>query len=414
MILKSFGAILLILGLFLQGQELQFIDKEADKCGPYNEFISKALLKTLGDNWGYGYDDLLADLEIWKLSPFVEIDSIGASVEGRTLWELTISGPDSSAIGVKQIVFIHARTHPNEVQGWWVTNELIELLLSDTKAGKKLRNSMVFHIVPMYNPDGVELEYPRENAHGVDIESNWYSQTIEPEVLALRNRFEELMRSDKPIDIALNMHSSYRGERFFVCHDSTGTSPLYLDLEKRFIGEVRSGFLSGIEPWDYLVTWTGATALKYPESWFWLNHQESVMALTYEDNNSELAGAFDTTASAILQGIFKYLNPTTTSLTTEILDVPGSFSLNQNFPNPFNPNTSIIYNLFTESDVEIRIFDISGRTLLRHIYGDQVAGYHSLHWNGTDMNGRLAQTGIYFCRLSTAHYSQTIKMVLVK
>jgi hypothetical protein len=88
-------------------------DDEFDKCGINNEALSKALLNMLGDHWGYGYDSLLIDLERWSESDYVSIDSIGASVQNRTLWELTITGPDSTAIENKKLVYIHARTHPS-------------------------------------------------------------------------------------------------------------------------------------------------------------------------------------------------------------------------------------------------------------------------------------------------------------
>ena len=50
-----------------------------DKCG-YDEVLAKQLLAALGDNWGYGYDSLLVDLKRWQQSPYVTVDSLGASV----------------------------------------------------------------------------------------------------------------------------------------------------------------------------------------------------------------------------------------------------------------------------------------------------------------------------------------------
>ncbi len=60
----------------------------------------------------------------------------------------------------------------------------------------------------MYNPDGVELNTTRYNANGIDLESNWYTNPNEPEVAALKASFIELMAKPKPIEVALNMHSS--------------------------------------------------------------------------------------------------------------------------------------------------------------------------------------------------------------
>jgi len=368
----------------------------------------------LGDHWGYGYDSLLIDLERWSESDYVSIDSIGASVQNRTLWELTITGPDSTAIENKKLVYIHARTHPNETEGWWVTDELIKILLSESELARGIRDSITFHIIPMYNPDGVELEYSRQNANGVDIESNWYATIIEPEVLALRSRFETLMNSNTSIDIALNMHSSYNGKRFFVCHDSTGTSPVYLEDEQRFITDVRSHFLHGIEPWDYVVTWTTGTAIRYPESWFWLNHADSVMALTYEDVNGVSASAFDTTASALLKGIFNYLDFSTTAVSYEDAFLPDGVILKQNYPNPFNPVTTIKYDLPTSMEVTLSIVDLNGRHVLTMVREYQAAGQYTTQWNGKNESGEPVSTGMYLCRLQAGSNSQTMKMVYLK
>ena len=152
----------------------------------------------------------------------------------------------------------------------------------------------------MYNPDGVELGYSRENANGVDIESGWDDVPLEPEVAVLKNRFIELTTLvNNPIEVALNMHSAYSCKRFFVYHDEVGTSTYYTILEQQFINGIQSYFVNGFENWDYFVSWTSGTPDQYPESWWWMNHGENVMALTYEDMNCEAAGNYDSTAYAI-------------------------------------------------------------------------------------------------------------------
>ena len=57
-------------------------------------------------------DDLLEDIEAWQQSPFVSVDSIGSTVQGRAVWELTISENASSDFYKR--IYIHARTHPGE------------------------------------------------------------------------------------------------------------------------------------------------------------------------------------------------------------------------------------------------------------------------------------------------------------
>ena len=391
-------------------------DEEIDKCGHLDPVLSKLALQQLGDHWGYGYDSLLADLERWQESPYVQIDSLGSSVQGRAIWELMITGPDSTAVPNKQAIYIHARTHPNEVQAWWVTAEMIKLLLSESKAGRQLRDHLIFYIIPMYNPDGVELEYARQNANYVDIESNWYSSIIEPEVQVLRARFEELMNSPIPVSIALNMHSSYLGKRFFVCHDPNGTSPLYFEMEKRYISNVRSFFPEGIENWDFQITWSGGTPLRYPESWWWLNHQESVMALTYEDNNSSSASAFDTTAWALLNGSYEYLSghPLQTAWPREAV-LPADLRILKNSPNPFNATTHIQYQIPHAGTAVVSIFDLQGNKVATYQLAHAQAGTYGLSWQAVDPSGAPLASGIYICQLQQeGHGTASLKIMLTK
>lgn len=95
--------------------------------------------------------------------------------------------------------------------------------------------------------------------------------------------------------------------------------------------------------------------------------------------------------------------------------VPEEFELAQNFPNPFNPSTSIRFGLPQEEKVTIRIYDILGREV-RTLVDDQAyrAGYHIVTWNGRDKLGLPAASGLYIYRISAGTFSQTQKMLLVK
>ena len=384
--------------------------RHPDKCG-YDEQAAKALLNTLGPHWGYGYADLLADLATWRESPYVTVDSLGASVQKRALWQLTITAPDTS-VAQRRTVYVHARTHPAEVQGWWVTRELINLLLSETDLGRFLRRQCVFHILPMLNPDGVELEIPRRNANGVDLESNWFSNNIQPEVVVLRERFQKLMASDAPIEVALNMHSALACKRYFVYHDAAGTSEAYAVLEQSFIEGVRAYFAEGIEPWYYFVSWTNGTPLRYPESWFWIHHGESVMALTYEDMNCQEAGEFTRTAEALLRGIADYLGLVTAVAGRPM--PPRAFTLLPNYPNPFNPGTTLAFELSHSADVELAVHDELGRRVVMLRKGRVSAGRHRVRWDGRDSGGNAVASGVYFYRLRVGQQTQSRRLTLVR
>ncbi len=406
------GCILSSQLLFAQSMDFDAEGTVHDKCG-YDEQLAMAQLQILGDHWGYGYENLLQDLERWQQSPFVTIDSLGASVQGRAIWQLTNTS-DIPPGEPRRTVFLHARTHPGEVQGWWVTNELITLLLAEDAFAQFIRESCTFYIIPMYNPDGVELEYPRQNAKRIDIESNWNKNPVEPEVAVLRSRFSELMSSNAAIEAALNMHSAVACKRYFVYHDAAGTSPDFTVLEQDFIEGVRRGFLSGIEPWHYYVSWTNGTLTQYPESWFWLNHGESVMALTYEDMNCSAAGDYGQTATALLHGIADYLGLVVTAISERGVQPVRNFWLDQNYPNPFNPSTTIRFGLAQAGQVIVRVVNLRGQLVATLADGSLPAGEHRIEWQGRDNGDALLASGVYLFQLVSENHIETRKLVLIK
>jgi len=380
-----------------------------DPCGvPDSSALSEIM--TASGNWGYGYDTLLYDLSEWEKNPFVTVDSAGSSVQGRTLFVMTIQDTTADTLHLRQRIWIHARTHPGEVQGTWVTNEMIKYLLADNDTANTLRRRYVFNIMPMYNPDGVEIGLDRENANGIDIEGNWNAGLPEKEVVVLRGQFQKFMAQPNPMKIMLNMHSAYACKRYFVYHALGGTSQLYTLKEQRFINYIRSNFLEGFEPFTYYISWVNGTALQYPESWCWLNHKEKIMAMTYEDGNCISASDFGWTARAIVRGIDRYLQDTTSVLSVVASAiVPDQFLLNQNYPNPFNPTTVITYQLSIESDVIVKVYDMLGREIAVLVNGREQAGTHSVAFNASAYS-----SGVYFYRLISGGHAEVKTMHYVK
>ena len=77
-----------------------------------------------------------------------------------------------------------------------------------------------------------------------------------------------------------------------------------------------------------------------------------------------------------------------------------AISLGNCWPNPFNPRTTISYNLPVTSRISLRIFDISGRLVKTLLNGEMVeAGGKEIVWRGRDNSGRQAASGTYFYRL---------------
>lgn len=95
--------------------------------------------------------------------------------------------------------------------------------------------------------------------------------------------------------------------------------------------------------------------------------------------------------------------------------IPLGFELDQNFPNPFNPATSIRYGLPEAADVTLKVFDLLGKEVVTLLSAEQrEAGYHVVSWGGRDKNGASVASGLYFYQISSGKFVQTRKMILVK
>jgi hypothetical protein len=90
-------------------------------------------------------------------------------------------------------------------------------------------------------------------------------------------------------------------------------------------------------------------------------------------------------------------------------NVPDDFSLGQNFPNPFNPQTKFKFSIKRTSFAELKIFDILGREVKTLVSENLKAGEYEISFNAAGL-----PSGVYFYRLSAADFSQTKKMVLIK
>ena len=103
-------------------------------------------------------------------------------------------------------------------------------------------------------------------------------------------------------------------------------------------------------------------------------------------------------------------NPTTII----VCPIPNDFSLQQNFPNPFNPSTEIRFDLPEEGQVELSVFNMQGQKVRTLESGNKAPGYHSIIWNGTNDNGSKVSTGMYFYSIQTNKFQAVRKMLFLK
>ena len=110
------------------------------------------------------------------------------------------------------------------------------------------------------------------------------------------------------------------------------------------------------------------------------------------------------------------LPATGTALETQNIEntVPNGFVLLQNFPNPFNPVTSISYHLTSASTVAITIYDLMGNVVNNLFSGIDGPGYKSINWDATNNNGDLVSSGMYFYKLQVGESFEIKRMMYLK
>jgi hypothetical protein len=94
--------------------------------------------------------------------------------------------------------------------------------------------------------------------------------------------------------------------------------------------------------------------------------------------------------------------------------LPTSFTLHQNFPNPFNPTTTLKYDLPEDNFVILTIYDMLGRVVVELVNTTQEAGFKLVQWDGSDSMGRSVSAGVYLYQIRAGEFVQTRKMVLLK
>lgn len=93
---------------------------------------------------------------------------------------------------------------------------------------------------------------------------------------------------------------------------------------------------------------------------------------------------------------------------------PIQAALYPNYPNPFNPETTIRYSLASTTDINITVYNVRGQMVRRLVSGAMPSGNHKIVWNGRDDGGKEVGSGIYLYRLESGDYVKIRKMMLVK
>ena len=94
--------------------------------------------------------------------------------------------------------------------------------------------------------------------------------------------------------------------------------------------------------------------------------------------------------------------------------LPLAYALNQNFPNPFNPTTTICYSVRERHETKLVIYNMLGQTVRTLVHRPQDAGIYTVQWDGRNDHGQQVSSGVYFYRLKSGTFVDTKRMLLLQ
>jgi choice-of-anchor B domain-containing protein len=129
----------------------------------------------------------------------------------------------------------------------------------------------------------------------------------------------------------------------------------------------------------------------------------------YEDSDVETGQSYRYRLSVLDVG-----NEFFSQTKTVAIPQPSSLVLFQNVPNPFNPSTTLSYEIPTAATVELTVYDTAGKRVRTLVNGFEEAGPHSVEWDARDDRQQPVAAGVYFARLSASGKTDTKRLVFVK
>lgn len=184
------------------------------------------------------------------------------------------------------------------------------------------------------------------------------------------------------------------------------------DVIGAFVGDECRGTIQGqyIESLDktlfFLLVYSNAAS------------DESIRFKVYSSSSNEVLDVTETiefSSNAIVGSLVEpYEWSATTSALVDNVSEPVTFNLKQNFPNPFNPNTTIEYSIPRNEFVDLKIFNMIGQEIKRLVQSNQTAGAHVIQWDGKNNAGETMSAGIYIVQITAGTFSDNRRIVLLK
>ncbi|HAE87028.1 TPA: hypothetical protein DCG86_03285, partial [Candidatus Marinimicrobia bacterium] len=110
----------------------------------------------------------------------------------------------------------------------------------------------------------------------------------------------------------------------------------------------------------------------------------------------------------------RIVTKTASSVENSLSEIPQSITLHGNYPNPFNPETTIAFSIPEGQPVTLSVYSINGTLIRRYARQTLSAGYHELTWDGRDQSGKEVSSGEYIYRVETPKQVSAGKMLFLK
>ncbi|MFA7057625.1 MAG: FlgD immunoglobulin-like domain containing protein, partial [Candidatus Cloacimonadales bacterium] len=136
-------------------------------------------------------------------------------------------------------------------------------------------------------------------------------------------------------------------------------------------------------------------------------------SITIADNNSVYVNRIENNSKNI-PGVFTDLIDLSYFVPNSSEDVAPMVAQVSNYPNPFNPETTISYAVPQTGKVKIDVYNIKGQKVKTLVNEHRTAGQHSVVWNGTDNDNKQVSSGVYLYKMKSGKFSTTNKMILMK
>ncbi len=152
-------------------------------------------------------------LNEFRKHPHLQQETIGKTVQGRELQLLTITD-ERVPLAEKKVIWLMFRQHSWEAGSSWAGEGAIRFLLANTPTAEIIRQTAVFKILPLCDPDGVARGGVRFNANGFDLNRNWDVEDAQkmPEITAQRKAILAWVDSGNRIDLFLSLHNTETAE----------------------------------------------------------------------------------------------------------------------------------------------------------------------------------------------------------